>query len=503
MRTPPSPAAEAVVRRVAIEEGVDPDILVSVWKQESGGGTDLELRGQQIASGKDAGAYARGPFQIMSFHGPIPEDFEGQARWAAKHLKERGVRGYYGTGKAPPGFPSTDEYEAQVMARAGKPLQVAQAGIPDVAQGLLGQAQEISAARAMGLPPQEMQQMDDSLMMGQGTLGRLMEDPAFLMGAALLSQSGGTMGGVGKGLLGGTAAYEAQRQNRALEQYRRQQAQLLQNPRSANVTEYEYLRKMGVPHDQAMRYSFAGNAGFGERGMMMGNVPMVQVTNPDGTTRVRPMSPQELGYRQEVIEGEKRTASKAEGLGKQTADLTGEINKVVLSAPSMIKQTEQLIADIEGGKYQDTGPIMGRIKEYWSPELADLQFKATEQVLQNLQIVNLAPVTIKELELMGQLYAGAYKTPQQNLAVLKYLNGRMKERTRRMRKLAGHLKAGGKIEDLPTWVESEFDDFDEVAPLPELGAAPTMPVTVSAKPAGMPEEQWQELQRLRGATGGF
>ncbi len=344
----------------------------------------------------------------------------------------------------------------------GKPLQVARAGRADISSGLLSQALPDTMKEA------DMPQSD---LMGESTLARLMQDPMFLMGAAVLSQSGGATGDIGRGLLGGTAAYEAQRQNRSLEQYRQQQLKAQQNPRSANIAEYEYLRQQGVPHDQAMRYSFAGNAGYGERGMMMGNVPMVQVTNPDGTTSIRPMAPQELDYRRGVIEEEKRTASTAEGLGKQTAELRAEINKAATVMPSLIKQTDQLIADIKGGKYQDTGPIKGRITEYWSPEIADLQFKATEQVLQNLQIVNLAPVTIKELELMGQLYAGAYKTPEQNLAVLEYLNGRAKERLRRMRKLDAKLRGGGKIEDLPQWVD-------------------------------VADDQWQELLRLRGMTGG-
>jgi hypothetical protein len=485
-----------IVRRVAEEEGVDPRLLDSIWAQESTRGTDPGLRHPAIKSGPRAGEYARGPFGIMSFHGDLPDDFEAHARWAARHLKDRGVRGYYGTGKAPAGYPSTDEYEAQVMARAGKPLQVARAGRSDISSGLLSQAQPDAMEEA------DMPQSD---MMGEGTLARLMQDPMFLMGAAVLSQGGGATGDIGRGLLGGTAAYEAQRQNRALEQYRMQQAQAAQNPRSANIAEYEYLRKQGVPHDQAMRYSFAGNAGYGERGMMMGNVPMVQVTNPDGTTSLRPMAPQELDYRRGVIEEEKRTASTAEGLGKQTADLRAEINKAATVMPSLIKQTDQLIADIKGGKYQDTGPIKGRITEYWSPEIADLQFKATEQVLQNLQIVNLAPVTIKELELMGQLYAGAYKTPEQNLAVLEYLNGRAKERLRRMRRLDAKLRGGGKIEDLPQWVDDEFEPFDEAAPLPDFQAAPaapSVPVTVPQKPAGMADDQWQELLRLRGMTGG-
>jgi hypothetical protein len=363
-------------------------------------------------------------------------------------------------------------------------------------------------------PPALLAQEEDAAMPGN-PLEELMSNPMFLMGAGILANNAGVPAGeaIGRGLLGGTAAWQAQQQRTAENDLRRQQIQAIQSPHSANITEYEYLRQRGVPHDQAMRYSFAGNAGYGERGMMMGNVPMVQVTNPDGTTSLRPMTPQELDYRTGVIGTEKRTASTAEGLGKQTADLRGEINKMATTLPSLIKNTDQLIADIEAGKYQDTGPLKGRITEYWSPEIADLQFKATEQVLQNLQITNLAPVTIKELELMGQLYAGAYKTPEQNLAVLRYLNGRAKERLRRMRKLDAKLRSGGKIEDLPQWVENEFDPFDEVAPLPEFSATPPSPASPSAptasvaapqKPAGMPDNQWQELLRLRGATsGGF
>jgi flagellum-specific peptidoglycan hydrolase FlgJ len=389
---------------------------------------------------------------------------------------------------------------------------------------------------------------EDTAMLGEDTLSSLMSNPLFLMGASILANnSGGRSTGevIGRGLLGGTAAWQGMESRNEANAMRRMQMQQMQqaqqratqqqqyldqfvgglppeaqaaarlNPNafieamtrakgaaSPNIAEYEYLRKLGVEHDQAMRYSFAGSAGFGERGMMMGNVPMVQVTNPDGSTSLRPMTEQELGYRRDVIGGEKRTASEAEGLGKQTADLREQINKASLTMPSLIKQTDQLIADIKAGKYQDTGPIKGRITEYWSPEIADLQFKATEQVLQNLQIVNLAPVTIKELELMGQLYAGAYKTPEQNLTILEYLNGRMKERAKRMRKLDAKLRSGAKIEDLPQWVESEFEPFDEVAPLPDFQAAPTVPVTVPQKPAGMDDAQWQELQRLRGVTGG-
>jgi len=114
-------AARQIVIEEAQRAGVDPAIALSVWEQEGGGTTDLSLRGETLPKGKWKGHYARGPWQIMSFHGEIPQDFRGQTRWAMNHLKERGVRGYYGTGEpVVPGHPTTDQYEAEVLARAGR-----------------------------------------------------------------------------------------------------------------------------------------------------------------------------------------------------------------------------------------------------------------------------------------------------------------------------------------------------------------------------------------------
>lgn len=117
------PGADIVVR-VAQEEGVDPALALSVWMQESSGSTDLGKTGEVIKKGKNAGHYARGPWQIMSFHGEIPQDFEGQTRWAMRHLKEGGdtpegmLRRYYGSGQAPDGHPTTSQYAQEVMQRA-------------------------------------------------------------------------------------------------------------------------------------------------------------------------------------------------------------------------------------------------------------------------------------------------------------------------------------------------------------------------------------------------
>jgi len=110
------------VIRVAKEEGVDPAIALSFWDQESSRSTDLGLKGPTLEKGKWKGHYGRGPWQIMTFHGDIPNTFEGHTRWAMKHIKERGIEGYYGKGKVPgmPNMPSSKEYAQQVLNRADK-----------------------------------------------------------------------------------------------------------------------------------------------------------------------------------------------------------------------------------------------------------------------------------------------------------------------------------------------------------------------------------------------
>lgn len=114
--------AAALVHRIAIEEGVPPAILDSVWAQESGRSTDLNKKGPTIEKGKYAGHWGRGPWQIMTFHGEIPNDFEWQTRWAAKYIKAHGVEAYFGKGSVPgmPNMPTSKEYYQQVMERAGQ-----------------------------------------------------------------------------------------------------------------------------------------------------------------------------------------------------------------------------------------------------------------------------------------------------------------------------------------------------------------------------------------------
>jgi hypothetical protein len=127
----------------------------------------------------------------MSFHGPIPDTFEGQTDWALRHLKERGVRGYYGEGTpGVAGHPSTDQYEQQVLSRAGidprtasaKPMADEPIGdltmLPDKMSMNedpgMGPLHQYALNQVMGLladkPQQPMSTQDMALALGAGIL---------------------------------------------------------------------------------------------------------------------------------------------------------------------------------------------------------------------------------------------------------------------------------------------------------------------------------------------
>ena len=110
--------AERKIRAKEAELGLTPGLLSSIWAQESGRSLDLGLKGQDLSRNR---GNAVGPFQIVPYYHPNADlsTFDSQMDYAGNLLKKGGVRAYYGTGTAPPGHPTTDQYEAQVMARIG------------------------------------------------------------------------------------------------------------------------------------------------------------------------------------------------------------------------------------------------------------------------------------------------------------------------------------------------------------------------------------------------
>ena len=238
---------EQIVRQAAQRAGVNPDVFVSLWEQESGRSTDLGLRGTTLPEGhKYAGHYARGPFQIMSFHGDIPNTFEGQADWAAQHVADRGLAGYYGTGKPPPGFPTTDQYVAQVMNRATR---------TDTPQGLFAEAPTMAGQQPMApmQPP-----MQAPMQQPPGFFDRLTGSPAFNMGLGILASNQGNYGAwgpaIGRGAMLGMQNLGSMQEGQTLAQVRQMQMEEAQRKRLKDEQDAQYVEQWvaSLPEKQRM-----------------------------------------------------------------------------------------------------------------------------------------------------------------------------------------------------------------------------------------------------------
>ena len=151
-------------------------------------------------------------------------------------------------------------------------------------------------------------------------------------------------------------------------------------------------------------------------------------------------------------------------------------------------ETSRLLTDFETGKYAgDTGPLIGRLKQLWDPDVATLRASATGQQLQNLQIVNLAPVTERELGLIATLGPTPDYTNPQNVAVLKRLVEIQATKKALLKKAIGRINKEG----YEAYIRNPVTVTD-VKATPVQGAPTAQPTDLT------PEEQ-AELDRLRGA----
>lgn len=144
--------ASWIVQQTEQRYGLPPGLLNSVWQQESGGSTDLNLKGPELSRGRGR---AVGPFQIVPYYHPSAtlSSFAAQADYAGKLLSEGGVRKYYGAGVAPAGHPTTDQYEQQVMSRLAGGTTIP---VSDIAPGPAyegGSIMPVSAFPNQQLPP--------------------------------------------------------------------------------------------------------------------------------------------------------------------------------------------------------------------------------------------------------------------------------------------------------------------------------------------------------------
>lgn len=293
---------EALVRRIALEQGVNPDLAVSIWRQESGGSTDTALRGQELSRGRGA---AVGPFQVVPYYHPefpVNGTFEDQARYATKYLGEVGPARYYGTGKAPPGQPTTEQYVNQVMSRMpqdglprpdvrmasndpqnagmGLPTGDPRTGIADPRTGPMGvQMQPPTMDPRMGMlvPSAEIGMLDRMIAAEGGsrepdTAEDFMGEPLLHIGLSLLANSGsrkgGPLAGVARGVQQGLTNYAAVKELRNKSK-REGTREMLEMARQKQ----EWARMMGIG---GLSPSDAVNA--------TGNAQIF--VNPDGTDPV-------------------------------------------------------------------------------------------------------------------------------------------------------------------------------------------------------------------------
>lgn len=150
-----NPSAVEQVIKAATDAGVQPEELLARWGVEGGFSTDLGLKGEALSKNR---GNAVGPFQIVpSMHPEVvnAKTLYDQALLAAKLGKELGRTGYYGTGKAPAGHPTPEQY--------GRNLDIYQSAITDT----LSQIYSDTAKRANAVETaQSKEQMKMAGLMG-------------------------------------------------------------------------------------------------------------------------------------------------------------------------------------------------------------------------------------------------------------------------------------------------------------------------------------------------
>jgi len=162
----------------------------------------------------------------------------------------------------------------------------------------------------------------------------------------------------------------------------------------------------------------AGDVPTGLEIEMVGDVPYVTQTLPGGRTISTELNEWQQAYRRGQITSENRTEVQAKNWA--AIDTTFK-NEMPLQYNTMERQrnvVKQLIADIESGRFSEGGYIEGRWKPMVDREMAYLASANTRQTLENLKIVNLAPVTENEFAKLSEMYASVLRDPEANLGVL-------------------------------------------------------------------------------------
>jgi hypothetical protein len=171
-----------------------------------------------------------------------------------------------------------------------------------------------------------------------------------------------------------------------------------------------------------------------------------------------------------------RDVAAGKGVGTGDAELANAASTGALAledqwhtANSLISQSEALRDQIAKGQI-NTGPIEGFLLStigVGSEELSAMSAQQVEQQLKNLQIVNLAPVTVKELEMVARMWADISKNENANIGALDAAIARTqrlqaaiergaKQRLREARTFGGKARFDNLLGASP-WLQSQWE----------------------------------------------
>jgi len=151
----------------------------------------------------------------------------------------------------------------------------------------------------------------------------------------------------------------------------------------------------------------------------VGGVPYVKQTEAGGQERMIPLNQWQQDYRLQVAGNEKRNLTQSEKWASADAAFEQEVPQMYTRFENQLDLVDSLIADIESGKFQDTGYLEGRYRSRLTEEGGYLTSMLNRQALENLQIVNLAPVTEQEFETVRDIFGNVLNDPEANLGALK------------------------------------------------------------------------------------
>lgn len=116
-----------------------------------------------------------------------------------------------------------------------------------------------------------------------------------------------------------------------------------------------------------------------------------------------------------------KSVGKARGTGEEERDQTfiTEYQNILPQLNQQISNAEGLLAALERGEYDGTGPIESLYKKYTNADTAELAALAMMQTLRNLQITKLTPVSNEEIALIGRMFASIGNDPEGNKGALR------------------------------------------------------------------------------------